>query len=549
MLFNSFTFAVFFVFVYTIYWLNKKNYKRQNLILLVSSYVFYGWWDARFLFLLIICSFVGFTGTLLIDQKNLSFKDKGKSYFFLFAAAFIFVFLQKIEINPQWPFISNSNGPSKTIFGWWILYGTIGFLVIFEFVQKLVKNYQEKNKEKFFLIWCVFINILILFVFKYLNFFNENFIALWSWLFGYKPSGLTLKIVLPVGLSFFIFQTISHTVDVYRKKIPASKSLIELFTYVAFFPQLVAGPIERGAHLIPQFQKARKVSYEERKEALWLITWGLYKKVVVADNLAKIVENIFLPYDSLINSSILDNGPLCLIGIYAFAIQIYCDFSGYTDIARGTARLLGFDILKNFNLPYFSINPSDFWRRWHISLSSWLRDYLYIPLGGNRNGVRATYRNIMITMLIGGIWHGAAWNFLFWGAYHGFLLIFFNLINQKEPGGSLSVANLFKGILMFHLVCLGWLLFRAENMATVILFLKAIFTNFKSSTYTFEEFRDLAFYSWFLIGFQTLQAFNRNLNLMKNSPWFLKINVWLFVITSLFSLGQSNSNEFIYFAF
>lgn len=348
---------------------------------------------------------------------------------------------------------------------------------------------------------------------------------------------------------FYIFQTISHIVDVYRKKIPATASLLELGTYVAFFPQLVAGPIERGAHLLPQFQKPRTVSREEAKDALWLIFWGLYKKVVVADNVAEIVNRVFMPFDTLSGAAVPEDGLRCLVAVYAFAVQIYCDFSGYTDVARGTARLLGFDIMLNFNLPYIALTPSDFWSRWHISLSSWLRDYLYIPLGGNRNGKMLTHRNLMITMLLAGLWHGAAWNFVLWGAFHGTLLIVYDLLNQKHLDARLSLKNTFRALLMFHLVCLGWLLFRAQNMTTVSVFLEAIFRNLNNSIAAVTLLKELLFFSWFLIVVQAVQAFRGRLDFMKGMHWFLRLNVWIIVVTSIFSLAPAKVQEFIYFDF
>jgi alginate O-acetyltransferase complex protein AlgI len=548
-LFNTFTFAVFFTLVCSIYWLNKNSYKRQNIILFAASYIFYGWWDARFLTLLVLSTFLDYTASILIDRKKLDFDEKAKSYAFLLAAVFLFVGLQQTDFSSHWPFLVKPQKAPDALFGWWLCAATAGFLVIFEFIQKLSLRYPQVAWDKFYLAWSVALNLVILGVFKYFNFFADSFIALWSWVFAAPPTEMTFRIVLPVGVSFFIFQTISHTVDVYRKKITADFSLVELATYVAFFPQLVAGPIERGAHLLPQFQKPRTVSSDEKKEALWLIAWGLYKKVVVADNVARIVNHAFQPYDKLIHLDVPHDGLRCLVAVYAFAIQIYCDFSGYTDIARGTARLLGFDIMLNFNLPYFATNPSDFWRRWHISLSSWLRDYLYIPLGGNRNGTLATYRNVMITMLLGGLWHGAAWNFVYWGVYHGLLLVAYNLLNERSADIQLSFASLMKGLLMFHLVCVGWLLFRAQNMTTVYVFLQAIFTSFKSSPEALAAIKDLIFYSWFLVGFQFVQAFSGNLNLTKNAQWFVRLNIWIFIITSIFSLSRGKAQEFIYFAF
>ena len=243
MLFNTFTFAVFFILVYSVYWLNKDSYKRQNVILFAASYIFYGWWDARFLILLIMSTFLDYTASILIDRKKLILEQKIKSYGFLLLAVFLFVALQRVGMNLHWPYLTKVDNAPNPLFGWWILWATAGFLALFEFIQKLLEGKQHLAQRKVYLVWSIVLNLSILCVFKYFNFFAENFIALWSSVFGYEPTELTFKIVLPVGVSFFIFQTISHTFDVYRKKIPATDSLIELGTYIAFFPQLVAGPI------------------------------------------------------------------------------------------------------------------------------------------------------------------------------------------------------------------------------------------------------------------------------------------------------------------
>lgn len=549
MLFNSYTFVIFFLIVYCLYWTIKEYYQKQNLLLFIASYVFYGWWDSRFLILLVFSTFIDYTSSIIIDKKSLTIEEKLKSYSFLLIAAILFVNSQQFGISLSFPFLIANEVVTYFYYTWRFVAIVVLFLVVFELIQWLCNRNVFGSKERFFLIWSIVLNLSILSIFKYFNFFAETFIELWSKIFGTLPTEFTFKIVLPVGISFFIFQTISHTFDVYRKKIVSTDSIIELGTYISFFPQLVAGPIERGAHLLPQFQTHRFVSKDEKKEAIWLIAWGLYKKVVVADNVSKIVNEVFGPYDSLLNSSIPDDGLLCLAAVYAFSIQIYCDFSGYTDIARGTARLLGFDIMLNFKLPYFATNPSDFWRRWHISLSSWLRDYLYIPLGGNRNGVLNMYRNLMITMLLGGLWHGAAWNFIYWGAFHGILLVIYNLFNQRQTNSALTVGNLLRGFFMFHLVCVGWLLFRAQNMSTIYLFSAAIFKNLAITTQAISAFKQILFYSWFLIGFQCAQAFTNRLYLLTNMHWFIKLNIWIFIVTSIFTFSGGKAQEFIYFAF
>lgn len=306
------------------------------------------------------------------------------------------------------------------------------------------------------------INLGLLAFFKYFGFFVESFSELLTSA-GFKVNPVTLHVVLPVGISFYTFQTLSYTIDVYRRKLPTEKSLLRFAVYVAFFPQLVAGPIERASSFLPQIGRPRTIDRDRILSGIWLIFFGLFQKVFVADNLAPYVDSVFAPDAARGMWSVI-------FGTWLFAFQIYCDFNGYTSIARGVARLLGFELMLNFNLPYVALSPSEFWRRWHISLSTWLRDYLYVPLGGNRNGSFATYRNLMVVMVLGGLWHGAAWNFVIWGVYHGVLLILFRLV--AETAGARYVSRMVRERwwakalavgLFFQVTCFGWLLFRADG--------------------------------------------------------------------------------------
>jgi alginate O-acetyltransferase complex protein AlgI len=311
-------------------------------------------------------------------------------------------------------------------------------------------------------------NLGTLAFFKYFGFFVESATAALEAL-GVPASHLRLDIVLPVGISFYTFQTLSYAIDVYRGELRATKSLRDFALFVAYFPQLVAGPIERATRLLPQIINPRRVSMEQVSMGLWLISWGLFKKVAIADNLAIIVDRTFSA-----NSGA--SGAEYLVAIYAFAYQIYCDFSGYSDIARGLAFLMGIDLMVNFRRPYLATDPRDFWRRWHISLSTWLRDYLYIPLGGSRGGVLSTYRALFLTMVLGGLWHGAKWTFVMWGVYHGLLLIVHRVWTER---GGARMPDTFFGtavsrVVMFHLICAGWLLFRADSMAQVGVVLTAM---------------------------------------------------------------------------
>jgi alginate O-acetyltransferase complex protein AlgI len=308
-------------------------------------------------------------------------------------------------------------------------------------------------------------NLGLLGFFKYCNFFVDSCHDFGA-LFGLDLSTPTLRVILPIGISFYTFQALSYTIDVYRGKLHATKSFWDFFLAVLFFPHLVAGPIQRAANLLAQVAAPRKASYDQVVDGLHLIAWGFFKKVVVADGLAPIVNQIF--------SGSHATGGETLTAVYAFAFQIYCDFSGYTDIARGVAKLMGFEFVLNFKLPYFATNPSDFWQRWHISLSSWLRDYLYIPLGGNRGGSLLTHRNLMLTMILGGLWHGAAWNFVAWGCYHGLLLVGHRLVQpalERVTQVALGIWRtpwfLLRLFIMFHLTCYGWLLFRAKSFAQI----------------------------------------------------------------------------------
>ncbi len=300
----------------------------------------------------------------------------------------------------------------------------------------------------------VLLNLGILGFFKYFNFFAGSFEAL-AEQFGWSPGFVTLYIVLPVGISFYTFQTMSYTLDIYKGILKPTRRFSDLVAYVSFFPQLVAGPIERARHLLPQFGQKRFVTLEDVTSGMGLFAWGLYKKIVIADNLAPIADQVFRNPDAAARGEVI-------VGVLAFAFQIYCDFSGYSDMARGSARLLGFDVMVNFRFPYISRTPSEFWQRWHISLSSWLRDYLYIPLGGNRISEAVTYRNLIVTMSLGGLWHGASWTFVIWGLFHGAVLIIYRVMRIDFHLASVPTKQIhgillhcFAMVIMFAVVCIG----------------------------------------------------------------------------------------------
>lgn len=419
---------------------------------------------------------------------------------------------------------------------------------------QMSRTHDPVLRKRYLRISIIF-NLGILGFFKYFNFFTESFVEL-LYVIGLSANFTTLNIILPVGISFYTFQTLSYTIDIYRKELKPVKNLANFALYVSFFPQLVAGPIERATHLLPQIDNARKLNFSQQQEGIYLILWGLFKKVVIADNLAIIVNTVFNNHEAY---SGLDLG----IAVLAFAFQIYGDFSGYTDIARGVAKLLGFELMLNFRLPYFAKNPSDFWRRWHISLSTWLRDYLYIPLGGNRGGQWLVFRNLFLTMLLGGLWHGAAWNFVIWGAYHGTLLVGYKIVmdylKNKEiltlKNTALSVSfhsirpfqNILSIFIMFLFTLVGWLIFRATSIAQIQYFLMEF--NFTHSEFTFGFFKIFLFFVAPLFFIQIAQAYTQDLLVvLKQKDWQIGL-FYSFLLIWIIVFAVRESTEFIYFQF
>jgi D-alanyl-lipoteichoic acid acyltransferase DltB (MBOAT superfamily) len=381
--------------------------------------------------------------------------------------------------------------------------------------------------------------------FKYSNFFAESLQATLA------RAGLTLplahlNVVLPIGISFYTFQSMSYVIDVYRRQIQPTRDVVEFATFVSFFPHLVAGPIMRPTTLLPQIEHPRRFDLARFYQGWYLIGWGLTKKVVVADNLAPIVKDLF------------DRGPeidggLALLAVYAFAFQIYCDFSGYTDAARGIAKCLGFELALNFNLPYFATSPKDFWARWHISLSTWLRDYLYIPLGGNRGGPWRTGRNLMLTMVIGGLWHGAAWTFVLWGAYQGLILVGHRLaepyLARIRPTDPVDRAC-WKAVRIgatFHLVCLGWLFFRAESLAQVGGMLGAIVH--RMALPPAADLLPVALAILPLLLVQVAQYVAQDLDVILRTPWYVRSAFYTACFYAFVLAGRFEGTQFIYFQF
>ncbi len=405
---------------------------------------------------------------------------------------------------------------------------------------------SRTRRHRWILLASIVTNLGLLGFFKYYDFFVTSAAELMEHL-GLPFSTSTLNIILPVGISFYTFQTLSYTIDVFRGRIPAERNLLNFALFVAFFPQLVAGPIERASRLLPQIREQSKIDWTRFYSGFYLICWGLFKKVVIADQIASVADAAFRADQTSV--------PEVMVAVYAFAIQIYCDFSGYTDIARGSARCLGFDLMLNFNLPYFSTNPSDFWRRWHISLSTWLRDYLYIPLGGNRKGSRRTYINLMLTMVLGGLWHGAAWTYVLWGLYQGILLCIHRLISPwlgnrpDQPKG--GVGYWLRVACFFQLICFGWLLFRAGSVGQVWRMMNVFLFNFNLTPRTLKLDDMLVFLSCtaLFFGVQLIQWYKNDLKFVLRLPFLLRTAVYTAGILAFIFFGSKGGQAFIYFQF
>ncbi|SNQ44081.1 Membrane bound O-acyl transferase MBOAT family protein [Cellulophaga lytica] len=408
---------------------------------------------------------------------------------------------------------------------------------------------EKVSRQKIFLYTSLFVNLGLLFYFKYYNFFLDNFINAFSF-FGLNFNVSTLKVILPVGISFYTFQTLSYTIDIYRKNLEPAEDFISFAAFVSFFPQLVAGPIERATNLLPQFYKRRFFSLEKAKSGLRQILWGLFKKIVIADQCAKYVNIIFDNSDSY-------SGSTLLVGAILFAFQIYGDFSGYSDIAIGVSRLFGFNLMKNFAFPYFSRDIAEFWRRWHISLSTWFRDYLYIPLGGSRGGLKMKIRNTFIIFLVSGFWHGANWTFVIWGALNAIyflpLLVFNkNRNNMNVIGGKSYIPtfkDLVKMLLTFSLTVFAWIFFRALNLEHALSYIVGIFNYTVFSTPEVAPF----FLNFYILSFLIIEWLGKN-NDFAIEKLFVKRNRvirWTFYMLIVFVIigNVSNQQDFIYFQF
>ena len=469
MLFNSIEYLIFLPTVFILYWLLKSDHKKQNVLLLIASYTFYGFWDWRFLSLIAFSSIVDYYIGIKIHET------------------------------------------------------------------------ENKKKRRNLLTISLVSNLGLLGVFKYYNFFADSFESLMSTV-GWQVDNVTLNIILPIGISFYTFQTLSYTIDVYRKDFKPTKDIIAFFTFVSLFPQLVAGPIERASNLLPQIEGKRFFSKKWFHDGLFQIFVGLFRKIVIADTLGIYVNSIYKDPE-------LHNSSTLVLATIFFAYQIYFDFAGYSDIAIGSAKLFGFKFNRNFNLPYFSKSLSEVWTRWHISLSTWLRDYLYKSLRNSKKGKIFTYRNVMITMILGGLWHGSTWNFVIWGLLQGLLLGIEKIIFVKLK---IKDAGVIGYIITFSIILFTWAFFRASSYESA----KYIVTKFIFFDFKIPDFADIYYTTTgiivFIIGLVFdiyLHRSNKPLETLGHTFGSLKLGVIVSVIIVLMALLYSTSNNFIYFQF
>ena len=480
MLFNSFEFLVFLPIVFMLYWFVFRGRRWQNLLVVTASYVFYGWWDWRFLLLIALTSLCVYGSGLLLEHYE-----------------------------------------------------------------------RRRRRQQIVCAVNIVFNLGILGVFKYYNFFVENLDALFG-MMGYHLDWVTMIVILPVGISFYTFQALSYTIDVYQKRLPATHDIIEFLAYISFFPQLVAGPIERATNLLPQFQRRRQFDYAKAVDGMRQMLWGFLKKLVIADNCATVVNEYWNHYQDLPGVS------LFLMGVL-FTFQIYCDFSGYSDIAIGCARLFGFNLMRNFNFPYFSRSIPEFWRRWHISLTTWFRDYIYFPLGGSRCDKWKIIRNVYIVWGISGLWHGANWTFVCWGLFHATLLAIYNIfgINTKYKqvvayGKYLpNIRETMQIALTFFLTVIGWIIFRAESMTQAVDFLTAMVSNrfFDASALHGVTY---IYFGIALLAVEWLQRDKQHaLQFSDAKPFNHRLVRWgiYYIILLLIAKYAGSSQTFIYFQF
>ena len=401
---------------------------------------------------------------------------------------------------------------------------------------------EDPKKRRLILTASIGFNLTMLGFFKYFNFFAANLQALFAAV-GWQLDFVTVRVLLPIGISFYTFVTMSYVIDVYRREIEPTRNFVDFAVFVAYFPHLVAGPILRATALLPQIARPRHVTRERMREGAWLIAWGFFQKVFVADNLAPLASHVFAPgaHPAGIN---------VLLGVYAFAFQIYGDFAGYSNIARGTSKWMGIELIENFRFPYLVLTPSAFWRNWHISLSTWLRDYLYIPLGGNRGSPAQTRRNLLITMLLGGLWHGAAWTFLLWGLYQGLLLIAYRPFEPAFAALRGRAARAAAWFVMFHLTCYGWLIFRAVSFRQLASMTRSLLFDFRPGAADVSGLLlPLLLFVVPLLVVHALEAAADDVLVVPRLRLAVRYTIYAATFYLIFLFGNFGGADFIYFQF
>lgn len=482
MLFNSIEFAIFLPIVFILYWfVFGKKLRLQNLFLVVASFVFYGWWDWRFLVLVAFTSFCSWGCGMLVQE----FREEGGE--------------------------------------------------------------KEIRRVKAVTTFNIVVNLLILGLFKYYDFFAQSFADMFL---GGKSNGLLLNVILPIGISFYTFKALSYTIDVYKGRVEPTRDIIQFFAFVSFFPQLLAGPIERSTTLLPQFGKERVFDYDEAVDGMRQILWGLFKKVVIADNCAVYVDKIFDTYQT-------QSGSTLLLAAILFTFQIYGDFSGYSDMSIGTSKLFGIRSMTNFRVPYFSRDIAEFWRRWHISLTTWFRDYVYIPLGGSRCSKWKVVRNTFVIFLLSGLWHGANWTFVAWGAYNAVLFLPLILLGKNRKYKDVvakdrilpNVKEFFQMLLTFFLAVFGWILFRSDSIGDAG---KYVLGLFNSTLFTKPDASGMSSTIFCIVIFMIVEWLQRDrhhgLDLVSVKPEFVRVAIYATCLFMTFAFG-GHSENFIYFQF
>jgi len=539
MIFNSAEFLIFLGITYFFY--RVLPFRAQNLMLLVAGYVFYGWWNPRMLFLILLTTALDFCCALMLRKGWLTPTQRALPSLSLVLASFLFLTVKwsggSLELPIDWQ-------------GWLPFPGAIAIVGLINLLYPKLVALPQAQRQKLFLFASIGINLGILGVFKYFNFFIDSAEALLQSA-GVNASVGNLNILLPVGISFYTFQTMSYTLDVYREDIEPEEKFFDFALFAAFFPQLVAGPIVRASDLLPQLSRPRTLTLENSVRGIYLILFGLFKKVAIADGLAASVNTV---YNSTGAVSWLD----VIAATLLFTFQIYCDFSAYSDIARGVSKLFGVELMNNFRLPYFSKTPSEFWQRWHISLSTWLRDYVYIPLGGNRVSTSRIYGNLMTVMLLGGLWHGAAWNYVLWGGYHGALLCGYRLLGidfSKKTGdsrnGAIAILKAVTAtVIFFALTCYGWLLFRANSFNQIADYTRILLTDVGNLSLSMSKPTLPALIGLpLLLLYETFEYYAGTVHFYDRYPSLIRGALYA-ILTLLIIMGTSNAPaQFIYFQF